>query len=318
MCVLITGSSGYLGRLVGRDLISKGYRVVGIDTAEDGEHQGDEQFHFYRCSITDREGLREIFWREQPGHVLHFACSFNKIRDRKKEYDVDIGGTENVLCIANETPSVKQFIFSSSAAIYGCNDRNGLWINEAVPVNPGKYRYGFNKNLIEQVLFSYLRRPDMHIASLRICTVVGPHYSKPGSVVSILVRLPFLPRSFREKKIQFLDEEDFTGLMREVIRDNDLDGIFNLAADSYSVVGEIVPEKRYLNFSIMNCKPVIWVFWNLRLLNLQPVSLKYCLYPVVLDPSRLIDRYGYQFRYSSSESFLRMLKDNLLPVNARY
>lgn len=318
MCILITGSSGYFGRIVVRDLISSGYRVVGIDIRRDPEQNESEQFRFYDCSITDREKLREIFEREQPTDVLHFACTFNKVRDRRREYEIDVGGSINVLEISNETLSVRRLIYSSSAAIYGAGNHNGLWISEKEPVDPGRYRYGVNKKLIEEAFFSAKRRADLQIVSLRVCTVVGPLYFKTRSVVSILIKMPFLPGSFRKKKVQFMHEEDFVRIMREIISDNEIEGIFNLAADSFSVVGEVVPEKRYINIPVTGLKPLLWVLWNLRILNLQPVSLRYCLYPVLIDPAKLAGRYRYTFRYSSSESFADTVRNNRLPADAKF
>ena len=318
MCVLITGSSGYFGRIVGRDLISKGYRVVGVDMLEDGEQQVGDQFRYYRCSITDKERLGEIFQKERPSVVLHFACSFNKIRDRKKEYLVDVAGSANVFEAANLTDSVRRLVYSSSAAIYGCDKKNGLWLTEMTPVNPGKYRYGKNKSLIEEILFSADRRECMHPVSLRICTVVGPNYSKPKSIVSLLIRLPYLPRSFTGKKIQFIHEEDFLSLINKVIVDEEIEGIFNVATDSFAVLGDILSGKKYFNLSVVSLKPLIWLLWNLKILNLQPAGIKYCIYPVILDPSKLVSRYNYVFKFSSSESFACTVVNNSLPAGAKF
>lgn len=318
MCILITGSSGYFGKIVIRDLVCSGYRVVGIDIRRDPEQIEGEQFKFYDCSITDREKLRVIFEREQPTDVLHFACTFNKVRDRKREYEIDVGGSINVLEASNDTHSVRRLIYSSSAAIYGAGNHNGLWISETEPVDPDRYRYGVNKKLIEEAFFSAQRRADLQIVSLRVCTVVGPLYCKTRSVVSILIRMPFLPGSFRKKKVQFMHEEDFKIIMRKVITDNEIEGIFNFAADSFSVVGEVVPEKRYVNIPVTGLKPLLWVLWNMRILNLQPVSLRYCLYPVLIDPAKLAGRYGYSFRYSSSESFADTVRNNSLPSDAKF
>jgi nucleoside-diphosphate-sugar epimerase len=193
-----------------------------------------------------------------------------------------------------------------------------MWLSETTPVNPGKYRYGINKKLIEQALFSAIRRDDLRIVSLRICTVVGPVYSKPRSVVSILIRMPWLPFSFRQKKVQFMHEEDFSGIMREIITDKEIEGIFNVAADSYSVVGEVVPAKRYIRLPLSGLKPLMWVLWNLRVVNLQPSSLRYCLYPVLIDPAKLIKRYEYKFRYTSSESFAETVKTNRIPAESKF
>ncbi len=318
MCILITGSSGYFGKIVVSDLVSKGYRVTGIDIRRDPEQQDGEYFRFYECNITNKRKLREIFEAEQPTDILHFACTFNKVRNERREYEIDVGGSVNVLEISNETPSVRRLVYSSSAAIYGAGGHNELWLSETEPVKPGKYRYALNKKLIEDALFSCQRRPDLKVISLRICTVVGPHYAKPRSVVSLLIRMNSLPESFRNKKIQFMHEEDFVNILREIINDTEIEGVFNVAADSYSVVGEIVAGKKYIRVPVYGLKPLLWVLWNLRILNLQPASLKYCLYPVLLDPSSLVSRYGYTFRHSSSGSFSDTVINNRLPADALF
>mgnify|MGYP000845362118 FL=1 len=243
MSILITGSSGYFGRLVAGDLISAGRRVAGIDIKENPWITAGEQFRFFNCCITDRRSLSRIFREVQPTTVIHFACSFNKVRDRKKEYEIDVAGSHNVMELCNETLSVRKLIYSSSAAIYGACRSNGSWLSETAVVNPGKYRYGINKKLIEHDLFTFVKRKDLQVISLRICTVVGPEYCKPRSVVSILLCLPFLPGSFHDKKVQFLHESDFVNLIRRVADDPEIEGVYTLAADRCSVVGELLPGK---------------------------------------------------------------------------
>jgi UDP-glucose 4-epimerase len=318
MKILITGSSGYLGKILVSDFINRKIEVIGIDIKENPEENPGEFFHFYRCCITDRNKLREIFLKENPTDVIHFACTFNKVRNRKKEYEIDIGGSLNIMELSNETPSVKRLIYSSSAAVYGVNGRNNIWLKETDLINPRKYRYGENKKMIEEAYSTDQKRTDLHIVSLRICTVVGPAYAKPKSVVSLLIRLPYLPKSFRESKIQFLHEVDFITLIYHVLQDEEIEGLFNLATDTYSVVNEIVPEKKYINFPILSIKPILWILWNLRLLNLQPASLRYTLKPIILDPSKLISRFSYRFNYSSSEAFISTRQNNRLPPDSRF
>lgn len=314
MSILITGSSGYFGRLIAGDLINAGRRVAGVDIKTSPDAPTGESFRFYNCSVTDRGYLKRIFEEAKPTVVIHFACSFNKVRNRRKEYEIDVVGSRNVMELCNETLSVRKLIYSSSAAIYGACRSNGSWLSETAMVNPGKYRYGINKKLIEHDLFTFSKRDGLHVVSLRICTVVGPEYCKPRSVVSILLNMPFLPGSFHDKKVQFLHESDFVNLFRSVTDDPDIDGVFNLAADSCSRVGDMLPGKRYIDIPVQALKPILWMLWNLRLLNLQPCSLSYSLYPVLIDPSKIRSRYGYNYSYTSSEALSDTIRNNKLPA----
>lgn len=318
MSILITGSSGYFGRLMTSHLVGCGIRVIGIDVREDPESREGEFFRFYRCCITDRQRLKEIFDIEQPAEVLHFAATFNRVRDARREYEIDVGGSINVFEAAERTPSVRKLIYSSSASIYGASPSNRPWLDENCSLKPGKYRYALIKRAVEQAYFSLEKREDIHVISLRVCTVVGPFYSKPGSVVSLMLRLPWFPKTFMDRKVQFMHEEDFVLLMHKILDDNEIEGIFNLAADSYSVVSEVVPRKRCIPFPVSALKPLMWILWHLRLVNLQPASISYSIYPIVINPLKLISRFGYRFRYSSSESFTSVREHNMIPADARF
>ena len=316
MKVLVTGSSGLLGRMLINYLITNGINIVGVDIRESPEYFPSDHFRFHLCSVTDREKLRSVFSEEKPTNVVHFACSFNKVRDRDREYEIDIGGSENVLAVSEETLSVKQLLFSSSAAAYGGNRDNKIWLKESDPLRPGRYRYGINKKLVENCYGCKPGREDLRIASLRICTVIGPSFDKPRTVASILIRYPWLPAACRENRIQFLHTDDLVSLLRLILNDNEIDGVYNIAPDSYSVIGELVPWKKYRNIPLSLISGALWIFWNLKVLNLQPAAVKNAIYPIVIDPSKIISRYGYKFRYSSDEAFADTMVNNSIPSGA--
>lgn len=318
MKVLITGSSGLLGRILSSHLVSQGIKVVGLDIKASKEPLSSDYFHFYNCCITDRDRLESIFDVEHPTHVVHFACTFNKVRDPEKEYKIDIGGSRNVLEVVNRTPSVRQLVYSSSAAAYGGHPGCDRWLTESDPLKPGGYRYGINKKLIEEAFFGMPARENLHIVTLRICQVVGPAFDKPKSAVSILIKLPWLPRFSRKNKLQFLHSDDFTALVERVLFDKEIEGIFNLAPDSYEVVEELVGKKTYLHVPLELLTGTARVLWNLKILNIQPESLTLTIFPTLLDPARIQERYGYHFRYSTKEAFEDTVARNKIPKEALF
>lgn len=318
MKVLITGSSGSFGRLLTNWLISKKIEVVGIDINYSKESPSDEYFRFYLCNITDKKALEYIFKEEQPTNVMHFACTFNKVRGRKQEFDIDVGGSRNVLEVSSTTRSVKQFIYSSSAAAYGGNEDNEMWLQETELLRPGHYRYGIIKELIEKAFSETPIRDDLKITALRICTVVGPSFNKPRSVVSILLKFPFLPKFCMENKVQFLHSDDMLSLMDRILNDKEISGVFNLAPDSYAVVKELVPDKKYFRIPLIIIKGALVVLWQLRILNIQPAAVSDSAYPIIIDPNKLVARYGYKFKYSSAEAFFDVARNNRIPGDARF
>jgi UDP-glucose 4-epimerase len=303
MKVLITGSSGSFGTIIAKSLIAKKVPVIGIDIREpDGKNSG-EYFKFYRCCITDKDSLRSIFKKEEPDRVIHFACTLNRVRDRQREYEIDVVGSKNIIDISNEIPSVKQLIYSSSALAYGGNSDNPDWLSEDHPLRPGKLRYGLNKKQIEEIYSEAHVREDLNINLVRVCTVVGPYFCKPASVVYILLKWSWLPYFYKENKVQFLHTEDFISLIHLIISDDQIKGIYNIAPDTYSVVKDLFPDKKYFRLPVFVITGFIGLLYNLRLFNLQPASIDSSLYSIVLDPEKIVSRYNYKFRYTSSEAF---------------
>ena len=283
MKILITGSSGYLGNLLTKDFAKKGLRTIGLDLAAD-EKFSSTNYRFIKCCITDSKTLRYIVETERPTHIIHLACSFNKIRNRDKELKMDCGGTMNLLKIANEIHSVKQFIFFSSCAAYGANKENADWITEDHPLRPGEYRYGKNKKLVEEKLFGEFLRKDLKLVCLRLSSVIGPSFTKRKCAVSTIICWPFLLKQWANIKLQFLHEEDLIDVMGKIIRDSEIKGIYNLAPNSFVTVRELQPDKRYMYIPVPLL--IFWarILWFLRLIKLPPESIKQSRYPIELYP----------------------------------
>jgi nucleoside-diphosphate-sugar epimerase len=313
MKVLITGSSGLLGNLMTKSLIAENIPVVGLDIVVPLEEYKQEYFRFYNCCVTEKERINAIFASEIPTHVIHFASTLGKIRNRSKEYKIDILGSENILDISDKTNSVKQLIFSSSALAYGGNKHNPDRMDEACLLNPGKYRYGENKKRVEQIFSTKPVRKDLNLILIRICNVVGPSFNKPGSIVSLLLKWSWLPEFCRETRIQFLHEEDFVSVLHLIINDKRINGVFNVAPDKDVTVTDLVPETRYFRIPVALTKLLLSILWGLRLINFQPAGINCAIYPLILDSLKVCRRFSFRFSYTSKEAFDSTRETNKIP-----
>ena len=318
MKVLITGAAGNLGKVITQHLISNNTPVIGIDTIDHMDQKSEPLFKYYKCSTTEEQKMNTIFKNEQPSNVIHLAATFNRVRNRKTELEIDVGGSENVLKISNKTPSVKQIIYSSSAAAYGGHKDNALWLNENHELRPGNYRYGIIKKKVESIFFGSNTRKDLNIVSLRICSVVGPSFNKKRCAVSILINSKYMLEQWKLNKIQFLHEEDLNDLISKILKDEKIHGKFNLAPDSYSSVSELVPNKVYIKVPLSVILSLMWVLWYLRVVNLRPTSLQQSIHPIVMSPLKLISRYTYKFKYTSEEAFLDTVKHYYSVPESKY
>jgi nucleoside-diphosphate-sugar epimerase len=188
-------------------------------------------------------------------------------------------------------------------------------LKESEPLKPDNYRYGMNKKLVEDNYTNIPVREDLQIILLRLCLVLGPTFDKTKSAVSILIKLPFLPKFTMETKLQFIHSDDLVSLIGLILEDKEIRGIYNLAPDSYAVVKEIAPDKRFVGIPLFMIKGFLWFCWHLKIMDLQPASVTTSFYPIILDSTKIISRYSYSFKYSSREAFEKTVASNMIPDN---
>ena len=123
--ILVTGAAGFLGSFLCKELLSKGYEVVGMDNFFRGSRDNlpeDENFIFYEIDLVEeKERLNKIVKKESLDTVFHYAA----INGTKYFYDIPLKVlddntkmTQNVLDSIEGT-SVKKIIYASSSEVYG-------------------------------------------------------------------------------------------------------------------------------------------------------------------------------------------------------
>jgi len=304
MKILITGSSGYIGRVLSKHFTDNKVQTVGVDIHYDGYLESSEYFTFNRCSVTDKDEFLNCLEAEKPTHIIHLAYLMNPIHNKKKNYQIDVDGSKNVLQAANNTLSVHQIILLSSASAYGARPDNQLWIDEETPLRPGDYRYGIHKKYVEKYFQDYSIRNNLRLVILRMCTAIGSSYHKKGGVLSVIANAPLLPKfNNRYCELQFIHEDDLTALFSLIVYDSSIKGIYNLAPDSYATLKELAPDKRFLSLPLPLARGIMHILWWLRLSNSMPSAMTLSTYGIIINPEKLMTRYSYRFSYSTREAF---------------
>jgi UDP-glucose 4-epimerase len=171
--LLITGGAGYIGSHVVRQLSEAGYDTVIYDNLSTGSPQALIYGETLEVGdLADTERLRELFATYGFKTVLHFAASIiapESVSNPLAYYANNTRNTLNLLqaCVA---ANVRQFIFSSTAAVYGMV-AGGLAGEDslAVPINP----YGASKLMSEQMLKDASAAHGMNHVILRYFNVAG-------------------------------------------------------------------------------------------------------------------------------------------------
>jgi UDP-glucose 4-epimerase len=172
MKILAVGGAGYIGSHVVRTLIDKGHNVTVFDNLSTGYKDNlTSDSPLIVGDILNYNQLREAL---QQGYdaLFHFAAlkAANESMTVPEKYSVNnLTGTINLLNAMCEA-GIRQFVFSSSAAVYG--EPKYLPMDEMHPLNPENY-YGFTKLEIERILHWYDRLKGIRFAVLRYFNAAG-------------------------------------------------------------------------------------------------------------------------------------------------
>ncbi|WP_010095131.1 UDP-glucose 4-epimerase GalE [Burkholderia ubonensis] len=183
--ILVTGGAGYIGSHTAVELLDHGYDVVIVDNLVNSKVESVRRVAqitgktpaFHQVDVCDEAALGKVFDGHPITGVIHFAALKavgESVAKPLEYYQNNIGGLLTVLKVMRER-NVKQFVFSSSATVYGVPERSP--IDESFPLsatNP----YGQSKLIAEQVLRDLeLSDPSWRIATLRYFNPVGAHAS---------------------------------------------------------------------------------------------------------------------------------------------
>lgn len=137
-----------------------------------------KKVHVHTFDLLDREKLKELFTEYDFYAVIHFAglkAVGESVQSPLRYYHVNIEIAINLLETMEEF-GVKNFIFSSSATVYG--DPQYLPIDENHPVGNCSNPYGKTKYFVEEILRDYHRsNTSWNIVMLRYFNPVGAHES---------------------------------------------------------------------------------------------------------------------------------------------
>lgn len=173
MAILITGGAGYIGSHMVLAALDRGGEVIVLDDLSTGVRaQVAERAIFYQGHCGDIELLKDLFARHRITAVIHFAGSIVVPESVEKPllyYQNNTVASRNLIeaCVQ---AGVKNFIFSSTAAVYGMPNANP--VTEEVPLSPIN-PYGRSKLMTEWMLEDASRAHDFRYAALRYFNVAG-------------------------------------------------------------------------------------------------------------------------------------------------
>jgi UDP-glucose 4-epimerase len=157
----------------------------------------------------------------------------------RRAHENNVIGTMNVLAACNGPDSpVRKVVFKSSAHYYGCEQDDPAFFAESMtrrhPPRTGLERDIFDA---ESAVRDFAeRKPDVTVTRLRFVNGLGPDLRTSWSR---LFGLPAVPGILGfDPRVHFIHEDDIVGCLEHAVR-NELDGVFNCAADGVLALSEV-------------------------------------------------------------------------------
>ena len=184
--ILVTGGLGFIGSETVIALIAAGYEPIIVDDLYNAKKAVLDRIEtithvrpkFYEVDVTKRKETEVIFKENKIDAVIHFAgykAVGESVYKPIEYYQNNLGSALNVLDVMRQY-HVNNFIFSSSATVYGVPKRVPLV--ETDPVGSATNPYGETKIMIERILEDVTKaNPELNVALLRYFNPIGGHPS---------------------------------------------------------------------------------------------------------------------------------------------
>jgi UDP-glucose 4-epimerase len=170
--ILVAGGAGYIGSITSQILLEAGHSVIVYDNLCHGYRAAvPPGANFVLGDLHDREILNQAFEAFEPDAVIHFAAFIEageSMREPGKFFRNNVAGALNLI-EATVAHRVKQFVFSSTAAVFAASDEP---LTETSRIEPANC-YGETKLMIERTLKWYHQIHGLRYAVLRYFNASG-------------------------------------------------------------------------------------------------------------------------------------------------
>jgi UDP-glucose 4-epimerase len=242
--VLVTGLSTYWGGRLAAALESNPSveAIIGVDSSEPTREL--ERTEFVKVGVQ-HSLIEKIVRAANIDTVVDTRMIVDSARSQSGSrptsvHENNVIGTLNILaaCSAADSP-VNRFVFKSSAHWYGCaQDDPAFFAEDMQRGHPPATAIERDVVEAEAAIDEFrLRRPDVSVTVLRFANVLGAEVDTSHIHLFAMPLVPMIAGF--DPRYQFVDEVDVVHAL-EHVTNNDLPGIFNVAADGVLTLAEVI------------------------------------------------------------------------------
>ena len=215
--VLITGGAGSVGVRLAKRFLAEGrsVRVFDLPTMDFSAVEGGTGVEIIKGDVTDYDAVAAA--AESVSAIVHLAALLppNSERDRKRTFDVNVGGTETIVKALERVSGDATLVFPSSVSTYGdtsCEDPPiGVdHTQSAIDI------YAESKIAAERAMVA----SGLQTVTLRIAGIAVPAFLEPPEA------WPFLP----EQRVEMVHRDDVVDALYASAKNPDAARkVFNIA-----------------------------------------------------------------------------------------
>lgn len=224
--LLVTGSTGFLGGILVRNLDKKTFNIV-----DSGRLAGSLKRDISQPFLfPDLPHIETVIHAAGKAHVVPRTPE-----EERAFFQVNLEGTKNLCAAIDQIPTKPEaFVFISTVAVYGKDA--GEMIQEDSPLN-GTSPYAKSKILAEEWLKDWAGKNNIVLSILRLPLVAGPH--PPGNLGAMVKGIKtgrYLSIGKASARKSMVWAEDIAGIVPRLA---EVGGIYNLTDGYHPSFGEL-------------------------------------------------------------------------------
>jgi UDP-glucuronate 4-epimerase len=182
--IFVTGAAGFIGANVCKNLLQKGYAVIGVDNVNDyystvlknhrlAELKKINNFSFYQEDIENYQKMFDLIKNQKIDAIINLAARAGVRQSLINPFvyeTTNTKGTLNLLEVCRQL-NIPKFVLASTSSLYAGQP---LPFNEDLAVNTPISPYAATKKGAEMIAYTYHFLYDIDVTILRYFTVYGP------------------------------------------------------------------------------------------------------------------------------------------------
>ena len=291
MKVIVTGITGQIGQLVGRQLLASGHQVVGIDRRP--WHTAPEAIEVHKVDVRKR-AAEDVFRTFRPDALIHMATVTHIKRSSDDRYRINLHGTRAVIDHCHKY-GTKRAIFVGRHTYYGAAPDSPLYQREDAPPMAAS-SFPELADLVAADLYAgtaLWRYPELDLAVMRMCYSLGP--LRHGTLASFL-RGPWVPMVLGfDPLFQFMHELDAASSICAALEAG-LRGVFNVAGPDPVPLSLVIKETGRRAIPVPE-QLFRFALGRFGLPRLPRGAIEHVKYPIVIDHSAFRAATGWKHEH---------------------